>query len=469
MLLFAASLLLWSFSTVPARQIRIEGNRLVPAKRDSLTMKRDTLATKSDRLVPVKRDSLRATGDTLATKSDSLASRTSTQILLVTTAPDSSEQLPDSARAAEAHPQDTRADRGFMIRTGDGKSELRIIGSVRLNGVYDFNGLQTAANFNTYAIPVGDANKQEARFQMSAGQTRLGLEATRQASFGDMFVKVETDFLGGADALRLRHAYGTVKRFLFGQTWSTFGDLTSLPLTVDLDGPNSSVSVRTVQIRYIGTIDSTLMWDAAIESPSVEAAIPDSAGQEPSFQSFPDVTGRVRKFGTWGHVQLAGVLRSISVKNPDGDLDALIGYGFLVSGRMYLWGSRPHRILYQLVAGRAISRFITALSGEGLDLVYNAATKTVEATGSFGGYVSYAREWTPSLLSYLTAGFIRITNIDILPDDAFKASQYISANLFWDIAPGLRLGVEYAWGRRENKNGDDGIANRLSFIVRYDF
>jgi hypothetical protein len=73
------------------------------------------------------------------------------------------------------------------------------------------------------------------------------------------------------------------------------------------------------------------------------------------------------------------------------------------------------------------------------------------------------------LLSYFTAGFIRITNIDILPDDAFRASQYISANLFWDIAPGSRLGVEYAWGRRENKNGEDGTANRVSFIVRYDF
>jgi hypothetical protein len=113
--------------------------------------------------VPAKRDSLTATGDTLAKKSGALASKDSTQILLVTTAPDSSAQLPDSARAAEAHPQDTRADRGFMIRTGDGKSELRIIGSVRLNGVYDFNGLQTAANFNTYAIPVGDENKQDAR------------------------------------------------------------------------------------------------------------------------------------------------------------------------------------------------------------------------------------------------------------------------------------------------------------------
>jgi hypothetical protein len=426
---------------------------------DTLTSERDTTYLL---LVTTSADSTGQHADTAA-KPDT------NQLLLVTTAPDSVEQLPDSARAKEVHPQDSPIDRGFLIRTGDGKSELRIIGSVRLNGVYDFNGLQTAANFNTFAIPVGGENRHDARFQMSAGQTRLALDATRKSDLGDIFVKVETDFLGPSDALRLRHAYGTISWILFGQTWSTFGDLTSIPLTVDLDGPNSSVSTRTVQVRYMGTVDSTLTWDAAIESPSVEAAIPDSAAQEPSFQNFPDVVGRMRKFGRWGHIQIAAVFRGISVKSPSGELDALQGYGALISGRMYLKGSRPHRILYQLVGGRAISRYITALSGEGLDLIYNSQTRTVEATGSFGGYLSYAREWTPSLLTYITAGFIRITNIDILPDDAFRSSQYISANCFWDVASGSRLGVEYSWGRRENKNGDDGTANRVSFILRYDF
>jgi len=462
-LMLAVSLLLSLIGTVAAQPSRVSSDRLVPAKRDSLAANGDSLAIKADRLVSARRDSLTAMRDTLAAKRDT------TQLLLVTTAPDTIVELADTVRSKEAHPQDSPADRGFLIRTGDGKSELRLIGSVRLNGVYDFNGLQTAANFNTYAIPVGDANKHEARFQMSAAQTRLALEVTRKATVGEIFVKVETDFLGPSDALRLRHAYGTLDRVLLGQTWSTFGDLKSLPLTVDLDGPNSSVSVRTVQVRYMGTIDSTLTWDAAIESPSVEAAIPDSVIQQPAFQNFPDVIGRVRKSGTWGHVQLAGVLRNISVRNPNGELDVLTGYGFLVSGRVYFGGSRPHGILYQLVGGRGISRFITAFSGEGLDLTYNAEEEAVDLTGSTGGYVSYAREWTPSMWSYLTAGFVRISNIDNLPDDAFRSSQYISANLFWDLAPGMRLGVEYAWGRRENKNGDDGTANRVSFLMRYDF
>ena len=393
-----------------------------------------------------------------------------TVVQLITVSPDSTTTVAtDTARANEAHPQDAPVDRGFLIRTSDGSAELRLLGSIRLTGVFDFNGLQNESSFNTYLIPVGDANVSERRFKMSAEETRLGVEVTRKTGLGDIFVKVEADFLGGSGNLRLRHAYGTFRSFLFGQTWSTFGDPNSIPLTVDLDGPNSSVSSRTVQIRYGGSIDTALTWAAAIESPSLEVTIPDSLGLDPSFQSFPDVIGRIRQSESWGHVQLAGVLRSITIRSPSGELDALAGIGFLVSGRIFLGGDRPHRILYQLVSGKGISRYITALSGEGLDLVYEPATQSFVVTSSLGTYVSYAREWTPTLLSYFTVGWISLGNIEDRPDDAFKQSAYVSVNLFWDPAPGMRIGGEYSWGQRVNKDLQKGTANRISAVLRYDF
>jgi hypothetical protein len=408
--------------------------------------------------------------DTSVTVHDSTVTRIDTTVVpLIAVSPDTLQSAADTVRADEAHPQDAPVDRGFLIRTSDGLAELRLLGSIRLTAILDFNGLQSTSSFNTYAIPVGDANVDERRFQMSADETRLGLEVTRKTGAGDIFVKVEADFLGGSGNLRLRHAYGMFQDFLFGQTWSTFGDPNSIPLTVDLDGPNSSVSVRTVQIRYGGQIDSALSWMAAIESPSLEATIPDSLGLEPSFQRFPDLIGRFRQTERWGHVQLAGVLRSITVREPSGELDALAGVGFLVSGRVFIGGDTPHRILYQLVAGKGISRFITALSGEGLDIVYNGATQSFDVTSSLGTYVSYAREWSPSLLSYFTAGWISLGDIDARPDDAFKRSMYFSGNLFWDPTPGLRTGVEYSWGQRINKDGAKGAANRISGVLRYDF
>ena len=415
-------------------------------------------------------DTTVAVKDGTVTVKDSTVTVVDTTVVpLIAVSPDSATAAVDTTRAKEAHPQDAPVDRGFLIRTSDGSAELRLLGSIRLTALFDFNGLQTTSSFNTYAIPVGEANVDERRFEMNAQETRLGVEVIRRTGLGDIFVKVETDFLGSSGTLRLRHAYGTFTGFLFGQTWSTFGDPNSIPLTVDLDGPNSSVSTRTVQIRYNSQIDSALTWAAAIESPSLEASIPDSLGLDPGFQSFPDIIARIRQSGTWGHLQLAGILRSITIRNPTGELDALAGLGFLVSGRFFLGGERPHRILYQLVAGKGISRFITALSGEDLDLVYNPATQSFDLTSSLGTYVSYAREWTSSLLSYFTVGWISLGNIEDRPDDAFKQSMYVSANLFWDPAPGLRVGGEYSWGQRVNKDGQKGTANRISAVLRYDF
>ena len=152
----------------------------------------------------------------------------------------------------DVHPQDSPEDRGFLILTSDKKAFLRIRGSVRLNGIYDLQGLQSTDIFDTYEIPVGDKNKFENRFLMSANQSRVGLEAQKETSLGDVFLKLETDFRNPGNAPRLRHAFGTVDQFLLGQTWSTFSDPAAIPNTVDLEGPNSAVGLRNAQIRYSG-------------------------------------------------------------------------------------------------------------------------------------------------------------------------------------------------------------------------
>src|SRR5512140_2859823 len=103
------------------------------AAQDSLTV--------SERLAASKRGIWEIKTDTVAVKKDT------TQLLLVTAVPDTTAKPPDTVRVQEAHPQDSPIDRGFLIRTSDGSAELRIRGSVRLNGIYDFNGLQSQSTF----------------------------------------------------------------------------------------------------------------------------------------------------------------------------------------------------------------------------------------------------------------------------------------------------------------------------------
>lgn len=381
--------------------------------------------------------------------------------------PDSLIVVPDTATIMDIHPQDSPEDKGLLIESKDQTTSLRIRGSIRLSGAYDLNGLQSKSTFSTYDIPVGENNSNESRFFMSINQSRVGLEAAKQTSIGEVFMRMEMDFMGANSVPRLRHIYGSTGKWLAGQTWSVFSDVSSIPNTVDLDGPNSSVAERTVQIRFNNKFKNNMGWAVSIESPSPDISKPDSVQREPAFQSFPDIAGRFRSFTSKGHVQVAGIIRSISVKDTANENTYKAGFGVLVSGK-YSVGKKS-KILFQGFFGSAISRYITSLTGKGLDVVYNPGKQDFETITSMGGFISYGIDWTKNLDSYFTAGITNIINKDFQADDFYNYSGYFSGNLFWNTKYGTRVGVEYAFGNRVNKDIESGNANRISFIFYYDF
>jgi hypothetical protein len=374
----------------------------------------------------------------------------------------------DTTDTQDQHPQDSPEGRGFLLATPDGSASLRIRGSLRVNAALDFQGLQSQADFNTFEIPVGDANTTEPRFFMAANQTRVGLEVTRETTLGGAFLRLETDFRGTGNSPRLRHAYGTLGRLLVGQTWSTFGDVASLPLTVDLDGPNSSVAVRSVQVRYTWPVKETLRVAWSVEAPEPEVATSDTSVFRSSFQLTPDIALQVRGIDSeWGHVQIAGIFRTIRVKVNGANDQGVPAGGILVSAVV---GASENETWYiQGVAGRGISRYITALQGQGLDVILNPATGKAETIGSVGGYLTYSRTWPRGVTTSLTPGIINLERKAFSAPGTFAWSGYVSLNAFWDPTPGTRLGVEYSWGSRTNTDNQSGVASRLSAIMYFDF
>jgi hypothetical protein len=51
----------------------------------------------------------------------------------------------------------------------------------------------------------------------------------------------------------------------------------------------------------------------------------------------------------------------------------------------------------------------------------------------------------------------------------YKKGQYLVANLFWDVIPSVRIGVEYLYGRLTQQSGTYGQANRVQAQVQYNF
>ncbi len=386
----------------------------------------------------------------------------------------------DSLRAAvdtlqDAHPQDSPDSTGFVFATPDGKGSFRLRASIRLNGAWDFDGLRSTDVFDTYQIPVTSTDQfDQARFFMQATQSRFGFELNRDTGRGIVFGRIETDFRGQGNSLRLRHAYGEYWRFLAGQTWSTFTDVTTLPVTVDLEGPPSSNSVRTPQIRY--TVSPAEGWNTAfaLEAPQVDATVTDSAGSGTGtlaqFQGFGDIAARVRRNTNWGHLTFSTIFRSITLQDRNFETQLVPGLGFQLSAQIKVDGD--DQILLQVISGRAISRFVGSLGGKGLDVILNPVSGQWSAVKSWGGYVTYNHRWriiAPGVISNFTIGALGVGNEDFEPEDAFKYSFYFSANAFWHITVGARLGGELSWGQRVNKGGESGDATRLSFAAYFDF
>lgn len=379
---------------------------------------------------------------------------------------DSAIAVADTLR--DNHPQDSPETTGFVFQTPDKKGQLRIRASIRLNGAYDFNGLQNTDNFDTYLIPVGESATDQARFYLQATQTRVGFELSRATSGGVVFGRIEADFRGPNNTFRLRHAFGEYIHFLAGQTWSTFSDVEALPVTVDLEGPPSSTTVRTPQVRYSTTVNDSMSWAVAIEAPQADITSADSTADE-AYQGFGDITTRAKLSSDWGHLQMAGVFRSLAAKNSEGNTDFLPGIGAMLSGKSQV--SERDAFLFQAVGGLAISRFVGSLGGKGLDLVYNPNSGKFEQMMSYGGFITWnhQRLFDRNLETNLTGGYLGVQNKNFQPDDAYRKSEYISGNVFWRFTEGGRAGVEYSWGRRTNKDGESGTATRLSFAAYFDF
>jgi hypothetical protein len=375
---------------------------------------------------------------------------------------------PDSLSSQDVHPQDSPESGGFVLSTRDGRAAMRIYGSIRLHGIYDFNGLQANNAFAPYDIPVGEGNSADPRFTMNAQQSRFGFEVLRVLEDGDVNIRIEADFIdfnAPHARLRLRHAYGKYRNWLGGQTWSTFADVLALPLTVDFEGPNSAVSLRTAQIRYTWLVEDELWLAAAIETPDADVATTDST--ETTYQNFPDLVGRTRKKGDWGHFQVAGILRNIAYRDSEGEQKYQPGYGAVVSGNVELTSRMETH--YQAVYGSAISRFINGLNGRGLDMIENPNTGDLDGVESMGGYIAVDYEWRPKTSFGAVGGLTNIVNEEYQPSDAFNNSQYLAINAFHEVSQGARFGLEYLWGQRVNKNREKGSANRLQFMMYYDF
>lgn len=374
----------------------------------------------------------------------------------------------DTLTIEESSPLDISNDRGLYLVAPDGNMQLRILGSIRFSALYDMVEMPVKKNFNTYYIPTGESNIRQPNYYNTLNESRIGFEVKRNVGKRVVFGRLEMDFNGNNGQFRIRHAYGQIGNLLFGQTWSLFSNVSSMPATVDGNGPTGSVILRNPQIRYSNRINSHLDFAVAIEY-----SIPDLSTQEydtlelETIQLVPDLTARIKRSGDFGDVQLSVVVNTISIKDPAHHVTNLFGYGGSLSGVFRL--PEGQSITYQATYGKSISHFITTFSGTGMDAVYNSSKGRYESLYSFGGFVSYGFDYNENITSSVSMGYADIFNKNYQADDSYKNSLSLSFDAFWEIIRGARVGFEYVYGRKWNVDNESGRASRFWMLFYYDF
>jgi hypothetical protein len=354
------------------------------------------------------------------------------------------------------------------IRVPGTDAALKIGGRVKTNLVYNLDALQVDDRFLTAAIPIADSEEagKGPRLTLSARASRFSIDVRTPTGVGAMRGFIEGDFAGSGNSFRLRHAYGQYGKLLVGQTWSNLVDLDAVPEELDFEGLNGKIQLRQPQIRFTEIWENGWNLAASIENPS-----PEITGAE-GVSLVPDIV--VKTYLDFGdtHLRIGGVVRQIigeSASQPN-ETAEVGGFGLTAGGRLPSPWHEDDNFVFQVTYGRAIGHYINDLRAEGgQDAVYDSTTNSLQALRVLSLYGAYQHFWTGNLRSTVCVGHVNVYNRDPQPGDALHATVRLNANLIYSPVSRLDLGIEVLWGRRTNRDGQDGRAAQVQFatILRF--
>lgn len=390
--------------------------------------------------------------------------------------------------ASETHFSDPSAPR-FLFFDRQGKVALGIGGYIKGTVQYDFNGsIDDGSDFTTYDIPVPFNPAHRNKFYGNANHSTIFLQlAGNSARFGFYQMFIQTNFTGnGATGygLKLKQAYMKVGYVTAGLTNSTFVDGAAGTPVIDDEGPSGEMSAKNMLLRYAPRFNDHFSGAIGIEMPKASYTIDgtvDSAvdGTEPQAtanaekisQRVPDIPFYIQY--EWGggasHIRASGLLRALSYRNlVAGENKFQFAWAVQLSGKAVV--NPMLTVFYQGAIGRGYAQYLNDLSGRGYDLIESATDPGRLVAPRMANYELGAKLSLTNKI-FLSASYSQahVFKTGYLGGDTYRYGRYISASAFYDIAPELRLAIEYLNGKRVDINNLSGHANRLIAMLQYTF
>lgn len=336
--------------------------------------------------------------------------------------------------------------------------------------------ISTPDEFITSQIPMGPTDGDGGRFNLSAQQSQLFLNAViLPGSDNEIGAFISANFLNDYVPV-LQFAYLKYRGFQAGYDYSLFSDPACSPPAVDYEGPSSNTANPVAGMCYTHTFGKSRNWEAGIGIELPQYSFTTVEGRTKSvYQRVPDIPLEIKYSWDSGSSWVRGsaMLRNLYYRDiSTGRNIDKFGYGFQLSGG---WAFLDHfTLFYQGVWGKGIGSMIQDTVGEGLDLTPADGDNSLNPVELWGGFLALQYDitdrWTCSTTySQLRTYAPRFEGGTTPWADLYKYAQYVSANVFFHATHYLDFGLEHIWGRRVNYSGEKAADNRIQACIQLSF
>ena len=154
----------------------------------------------------------------------------------------------------------------------------------------------------------------------------------------------------------------------------------------------------------------------------------------------------------------------IHLSNND-ELFIRFGWGVSIGALLKPWEKGSWH--FQLVGGKAISRFLSDINGD-VNLFLDPDGKGV-LPFEFGYYATYQHSWSKKFESNFIYGRSQLEELSFVQDNTYSWGSTWHINNFYKPVEGAKVGFEAIWGQRANKSRSSGDAIRFNLLFYYDF
>lgn len=319
-------------------------------------------------------------------------------------------------------------------------------------------------------IPVGGSTNEGPDIDMQGRESRINFRSDHRLANGKALgTFLEMDFFlgsGGDERIsnsynpRLRHAYITYDKWLAGQAWSTFQDVSALPENLDFIGPTEGTTfVRQAQLRY-----KNGPWEIALENPETtitpfgggDRIVADDGG-------LPDLVARYTAQLNNGTIKAAGLVRELNYETDSID-DAQTAFGLSLSGKHNIGDDD---VRWMATVGKGTGRYLGLNTSNDAVLDGNGKLSAIE---QWGGFVSYRHFWNERWRSNFTLSYLNNDNDTVLTGNNVTRDVHSAhLNLLYQPLEKMTVGGELMFAERELESGASGAMTRLLLSAKYAF